>query len=92
MPVCPNVADFPPVADEDDAGEPWYMSLFFLTPGVTRVVLESFWHLVHTMLIKEEVRCELVSEFELAPNVSLRGCGDPCLFIKTITRVAGYKR
>ena len=54
MPVCPNVADFFSLVDEDDAGEPWYMSLFFFTPGVARVVLESFWHLLQTILTRDQ--------------------------------------
>lgn len=38
--------------DEEPAGEPKYISFFFLTPGVARVVdLASFWHLLHTILL-----------------------------------------
>lgn len=56
IPDCPNVADFFSLADEEEAGEPWYISFFFFTPGVARVVLESFWHLVQTMLTRSAWR------------------------------------
>lgn len=50
MPVCPSVADL----DDAEAGDPWYISLFFLTPGVARLVpLDSFWHLEQTMAALE---------------------------------------
>ena len=64
-PVWPSVADFllpPAAAADDEAGEPKYISLFFLTPGVTSVVpLDCFWHLAHTMM----GRCTLRSGTEV---------------------------
>lgn len=46
-PVWPRVADL-----EDEAtADPWYISVFFFTPGVARVVpVESFWHFAQTIL------------------------------------------
>lgn len=53
-PVWPNVEVLVAVDDDDeeaDAAEPWYISLFFFTPGVARVVpLDSFAHLAQTIL------------------------------------------
>lgn len=47
IPVCPRVADL----DEEEAGDPWYISLFFFTPGVARVVpLDNLRHLEQTMV------------------------------------------
>jgi len=48
IPVWPSVADF--LSPEAEAGEPKYCSLFFLTPGVARVVCDFFWHLLQTMM------------------------------------------
>lgn len=46
MPVCPSVADL----DDEEAGDPWYISLFFFTPGVARVVpFDNLRHLEQTM-------------------------------------------
>ena len=46
IPVCPSVADL----DEEEAGDPWYISLFFFTPGVASVVpFDNLRHLEHTM-------------------------------------------
>lgn len=46
IPVCPSVADL----DDEEAGEPWYISLFFFTPGVASVVpFDSLRHLEQTM-------------------------------------------
>lgn len=47
IPVCPSVADF----DDEEAGDPWYISLFFFTPGVASVVpFDSLRHLEQTMV------------------------------------------
>lgn len=54
MPVCPSVADL----DDEEAGDPWYISLFFFTTGVARVVpLDSLRHLEQTM-----ASCLMISE------------------------------
>lgn len=53
MPVCPNVADL----DDEDAGDPKYISLFFLTPGVARLVpLDSLLHFEQTMVVLKGVK------------------------------------
>lgn len=60
IPVCPSVADL----DDEEAGDPWYISLFFFTPGVARVVpFDNFRHLEQTMVpgqVYERVRYRLV--------------------------------
>lgn len=49
-PDWPCDADF----EVEAAAEPWYISAFFFTPGVARVVpLEIFWHFVQTILNSE---------------------------------------
>lgn len=65
MPVWPSVADLPfeEFEADDDAGEPRYISLFFLTPGVARVVLVSFWHFAQTMMMneRENLACQIIA-------------------------------
>jgi len=54
MPLLPSVADLvlSLLFEDEPAGEPKYISFFFLTPGVARVVdLASFWHLAQTILM-----------------------------------------
>jgi len=57
IPVFPKVADvFAPLFDVP-AGDPWYISFFFLTSGVAREVgFVSFAHLAQTMLAFDELR------------------------------------
>lgn len=60
MPVCPSVADL----DAVEAGDPWYISLFFFTPGVARLVpLDTFRHFEQTIAAFESGKVCLCSGF-----------------------------
>jgi hypothetical protein len=63
MPLFPMVAEvlvLSPPLEEEVAGEPKYISDFFLTPGVARVVgLANFWHLEQTILTDKYVEYSL---------------------------------
>lgn len=74
MPVCPSVADL----DDEEAGDPWYISLFFFTPGVARVVpFDNLRHLEQTMasasrqVFQKGVlgRCDMMARVLLAMSV-----------------------
>lgn len=68
-PVWPWVAGF----DEEVAGDPWYISVFFFTPGVASVVpLDNFWHFEQTILKFCEKPVPTVAAGELLQAAKLR--------------------